>query len=78
MNVREKQLAERDVRREAPEVNPADFLSRYLASNFPQTAALPSAGQKEMPTMMMNTNQNTLNLNKKPLSGISYDNPGGV
>ena len=75
MNVRQ-QLEERDVKREAPEQNPVDFMRRYSASNFPQTAAMPSAEQK-LNQLPMNPAENTLNLKQKPLSGTSYDNPAG-
>jgi len=42
MNVREQQLQERDVRKLSAPTNPVDFLNRYVTSNFPQTAFLPS------------------------------------
>jgi len=75
MNSRERQLKERDVRRESPEQSPVDFMRRYLASNFPQTMAMPSRKQKQNP-MPMNMVENTLNLKQKPLSGTKYDDPG--
>ena len=76
MNARERQLQERDVKRDAPEQNPVDFMHRYLASNFPQTAAMPSKEQKESQLPMNNT-ENILKSMKKPLSGTSFDNPAG-
>lgn len=75
MNAREQQLNERDVRRGAPEQNPVDFMKRYLASNFPQTVAMPSKEQKYNQLPMNNT-ENTLKLNQKPLTGTKYDDPG--
>ena len=45
MNVREQQLKEADVRRDAPDLNPSSFLSLYIRSNFPQTVSLPSKRQ---------------------------------
>jgi hypothetical protein len=45
MNVREQQLKEADVRRDAPGLNPSSFLSLYISSNFPQTLSLPSKRQ---------------------------------
>ncbi len=75
MNSRERQLVERDVRREAPSQSPNEFMRRYLASNFPQTMSLPSQMQRENPVSMNNV-ENTLNLKQKPLSGTQYDKPG--
>ena len=40
MNQSQRQLEERDVKLEAPVQNPVE-LACYLASNFPQTAAMP-------------------------------------
>lgn len=77
MNAREAQLRERDVKREAPLMSPNDFLRRYLASNFPQTAALPSAEQKDV-VMPMTPDGNELKFKQKPLSGTAYDKPGAV
>ena len=74
---RKQQLRERDVRKDAPVQNPNEFLGRYLASNFPQTAALPSAEQKDV-VMPMSPDGNELKFNKKPLSGTAYDKPGAV
>lgn len=76
MNFREQQLRERDVRRIAPELDPVGFLSLYIQSTFPQTAALPSAEQKLM-GVMPQANPEGVNYNKKPLSGTSFDNPAG-
>ena len=50
MNQSQRQLEERDVKLEAPMQNPVEFMRRYLASNFPQTAAMPSADQKATPS----------------------------
>jgi len=75
MNSREKQLLERDVRKEAPEQNPMEFLQRYISSNFPQTMSLPSNEQKHN-QVPVNNSENTLKLDHKPLSGTQYDNPG--
>ncbi|OUW91489.1 MAG: hypothetical protein CBD94_01865 [Gammaproteobacteria bacterium TMED234] len=73
---RNRELKERDVRRDAPEQNPVDFMHRYILSNFPQTSAIPSKEQKES-MLPMNTQDNGLKLMKKPLSGTSFDNPAG-
>jgi hypothetical protein len=75
MNYREQQLREQDVRKFAPDMNPSEFLRRYLVSNFPQTAAIPSREQKET-VMPMYSEQNDLKFKQKPLSGIQYDKPG--
>ena len=74
---RKQQLRERDVRKDAPVQNPNEFLGRYLASNFPQTASMPSAEQKDV-VMPMSPDGNELKFNKKPLSGTAYDKPGAV
>jgi len=76
MNIREQQLQERDVRRLSQPTNPIEFLSRYMLSNFPQTSAIPSKDQK-LGFNLVNSEDNTLKLMKKPLSGTKYDNPGG-
>jgi hypothetical protein len=76
MNERERQLHERDVRKTAPELDPAAFLDLYIRSTFPQTAALPSAEQKLMGVMAQAETEG-VNYNKKPLSGTSFDNPAG-
>lgn len=76
MNFREQQLRERDVRRTAPDLDPSSFLSLYLASNFPQTSAHPSKEQKLLGVLPQEETKG-VNYNKKPLSGTSYDNPGG-
>ncbi len=75
MNVREQQLQERDVRKLSAPTNPVEFLNRYVTSNFPQTASLPS----EIKSLVYSVNpeDNTLKLMKKPLGGTKYDNPGG-
>lgn len=75
MNYREQQLREQDVRKFAPDMNPSEFLRRYLVSNFPQTAAIPSREQKET-VMPIYSEQNDLKFKQKPLSGIQYDKPG--
>ena len=76
MTPRENQLRERDVRRLSPELNAQGFLQMYLASNFPQTAAMPSADQKGG-LIIDNQGGDTLKSIKKPPSGTRYDNPGG-
>lgn len=76
MNFREQQLRERDVRKTAPLLDPSSFLAMYVASNFPQTAALPSTEQKLMGVMPQGDAED-VNYKKKPLSGTSYDNPAG-
>ena len=70
---RRGQLAERDVREDAPDLNPNEFLSGYLRSNFPQTVAHPSKMQIEgrVPAM-----QTQLKFDKPKIpSGIAYDRP---
>lgn len=74
MNIRQQQLQERDVRRGAPELDPVSFLSMYMESNFPQTAAYQSAQQK-LAGIFPQANPNDVNYTKKPLSGTSFDNP---
>lgn len=74
MNTREDQLRERDVRRTAPELDPFSFLSLYIRSTFPQTAALPSAEQRSL-GVIAQANPNGVDYKKKPLSGTSFDNP---
>jgi hypothetical protein len=73
---REEQLRERDVRKTAPLLNPSSFLELYIASNFPQTAALPSEKQQLLGVMPQASGED-VNYKKKPLSGTSYDNPAG-
>jgi len=76
MNIRQRQLRERDVRKLSPELNADTFMQLYMESNFPQTAALPSPQQIQRG--LDSSNQaNDLKLMKKPLSGTKYDNPGG-
>ena len=77
MNQAKKQLQERDVKLEAPMQNPVDFMRRYLASNFPQTAAMPSVDQKAMQVPVMSNDKELKLEMKKPLSGTSFDNPAG-
>jgi len=75
MNRREQQLRERDIRRDSPDQNPIEFMRRYLASNFPQTMAVPNKDQRLMGPPMTPVG-NDLNSGQKPLSGIKYDDPG--
>ena len=76
MNVREQQLRELDVRKEAAPLNPSAFLSLYIRSNFPQTASLPSKHQLALGAIPPGEVEGVKS-NKKPLSGTSYDNPAG-
>ena len=76
MTEREKQLKERDVRKNAPELNPLTFLKDYVDSNFPQTAALQSNLQKQL-GIYPQIHTNGVDYNKKPMQGISFDNPKG-
>jgi hypothetical protein len=76
MNVRSQQLRERDVRKLSPDLNPSSFLHLYIASNFPQTSALPSPEQISA-GITEDQDIDTLKLMKKPLSGTKFDNPGG-
>jgi hypothetical protein len=74
MTDRERQLRERDVRKDAPEIDPTTFLSLYLESNFPQTATYPSKDQVER-GIIPKDELDDVRYNKKPLSGTSFDNP---
>lgn len=76
MNLREAQLRERDVRNFSPELDPQGFLTMYMQSNFPQTAAIPSPAQKGG-LNIDNQFSDTLKSSKKPPTGTKYDNPGG-
>lgn len=72
-----KQLKELDVMREAEELNPAFFLKAYIASNFPQTMALPSKQQRQSTLTGNQNSQNRLEFKKSgpAQSGTSYDRP---
>jgi hypothetical protein len=74
MNVREQQLKEADVRRDAPDLNPSSFLNLYINSNFPQTISLPSKRQLMLGIVPQEDDQ-SVKSNKKIPSGTSYDNP---
>jgi len=76
MSDRLQQLRENDVRDSsgAAKLDPVSFLSLYLASNFPQTAAIPSKEQLAA-GVYPNVNPVGVDLAKKPLSGTSFDNP---
>ncbi|NDA90785.1 MAG: hypothetical protein EBY20_07805 [Alphaproteobacteria bacterium] len=74
MNAKQHQLLEKDVRRESPDLNSSAFLQAYLKSNFPQTAAHPSAKQNEY-GVLADLQTRGVEYNKKPRSGTSFDNP---
>lgn len=76
LNVRQQQLRERDVRKLSSELDPVTFMRLYIESNFPQTTAYPSPLQLER-GLDVNNQEDPIKLIKKPLSGTSYDNPGG-
>lgn len=76
LNVRQRQLRERDVRKLSPDLDANTFMRLYIESNFPQTSAYPSPQQMQM-GIDVNKQEDTLKLMKKPLSGTKYDNPGG-
>lgn len=76
MNIREQQLKELDVRREAPDLNPSSFLSLYIKSNFPQTASIPSKYQLSLGIIPPGETEGVKSSKKIP-SGTSYDNPAG-
>ena len=76
MNHREQQLRDRVIRNDVPGVDPNEFLRRYLASNFPQTASIASKQQRETEVAPMLPGENDLKSIKKPLSGTQYDKPG--
>lgn len=76
LNVRQRQLRERDVRKLSPDLDANTFMRLYIESNFPQTSSYPS--QQQMQTGVdINNQADSLKLMKKPLSGTKYDNPGG-
>jgi hypothetical protein len=71
---RRQQLFDQDVRKTAPSLDPVSFLDMYVQSTFPQTAALPSAEQRErgvVPQMEVKD----VNLQKKIPSGTQFDRP---
>jgi hypothetical protein len=74
MNSRQEQLAERDVRKDTPDLDPNEFLRLYLSSNFPQTAAFQSAEQRERGVIPQDQMDDVI-YKKKPPSGTSFDNP---
>ena len=76
LNARQRQLRERDVRKLSPDLDANTFMRLYLESNFPQTMAFPSSLQLER-GMSTDNQEDPIKLSKKPLSGTSYDNPGG-
>lgn len=76
LNIRQRQLRERDVRKLSPDLDANTFMRLYMESNFPQTASLPSPQQTERGLDTINL-QDPIKLAKKPLSGTKYDNPGG-
>jgi len=76
MNSREQQLRERDVRKTAPLLDPHSFLSLYIKSDFPQTAAIASAKQKQLGILPQGETEG-VNYKYKPRSGTSFDNPAG-
>lgn len=75
MSDRMSQLREKDVRDTvgAAQLDPVSFLSLYLASNFPQTASLPSKRQLET-GITPNISAGSVDFSK-PRSGTSFDNP---
>lgn len=74
MNVIQQRLHEQDVRRSAPELSSEEFLRLYLASNFPQTVAFPSAEQREQ-NVPMQPEKDAINYKQKTPSGTSFDRP---
>lgn len=74
MNSVQQRLRENDVRRTAPELATEEFLRLYLESNFPQTAAFPSAEQRER-GITMQPEDDAINYKKKTPSGTSFDRP---
>lgn len=74
MNSTEARLREQDVRRGAEELNPQEFLTKYLQSNFPQTAAIASPEQKDRD--VEEEHKKVDYKSAKPLSGTSFDSPG--
>ena len=69
INDKGARMREKDVRNGEPEVNPTDFLSRYLRSDFPETSAKPSPRQKQM------GEEEKKRVEFKTRSGTSFDNP---
>ena len=74
MHDRFKELKERDVRRTAPELDPTSFLDMYVASNFPQTSALPSAEQKAL-GVQPQAQDKEVNFKQNMKAGTGFDNP---
>ncbi len=72
-----RQLKDTDVRNDAEELNPSLFLRGYLKSNFPQTEAHPSPGQKSMGGQRPVNGRDSLDFKKKfaASSGTSFDRP---
>ena len=77
MTLREQQLRERDVRRDAPDLDPGAFLKMYIASTFSQTSALSSPEQLQNLVATNNPEDEVKSNKKMALSGTQYDNPGG-
>ena len=76
LNARQQQLRERDVRKLSPELNAANFMQMYMESNFPQTAALPSAQQMQRGFDNQPLADSLKLKQTKPKTGTGYDNPG--
>lgn len=74
MNSVQHRLRDNDVRNDAPNLNPDEFLQLYLASNFPQTTAYLSEEQRSR-GQQMQAQDDTVNYVKKPPSGTSFDRP---
>ncbi len=74
MNSIQHRLRDNDVRNDAPNLNPDEFLRLYLASNFPQTTAYLSDEQRNR-GQQMQAQDDTVNYMKKPPSGTSFDRP---
>jgi len=67
------QLQEKDVRKTAPPLDPVSFLDAYVASTFPQTAALPSKKQKDLGVYPQGSPEDVQF--KKVRTGTGFDNP---
>ena len=67
---KDARMREKDVRNGEPDLNPVDFLARYLKSNFSETSSHPSSRQKQMSEQ----EKKRVDL-VKPRSGTSFDNP---
>jgi hypothetical protein len=72
---RMRQLKDKDVRFDAPDLSPGEFLKNYLESNFPQTSAHPSRDQQTPSTDSNGEDELNFKKMKGPASGTGFDRP---